>query len=469
MTHDFLTSVAAIVGPHGLLTESSDMASYLEERRGLFHGRARAIVRPGSTAEVAAVVRLCSEQGIGIVPQGGNTGLCGGAAPGGSGTEIILNLSRLNKIRQFDPVNFTMTAEAGVILQVIQETAGDGDCLFPLSFGAEGSAQIGGAISTNAGGSGVFRYGNARDLVMGLEVVLADGQIWDGLRTLRKNNTGYDLKHLFIGAEGTLGIVTAAVLKLFPKPKDVQTAFCALRDLDAALSLLSRTRTTSGDLATAFELIPRIALDMTIAYVPGVTDPMRDRHEWYVLVELSTSRNDGGLRDALEELLGAAMNAGEVVDAVFAASSEQSRALWRIRDGIPEAQKGEGGSIKHDVSVPVSSIPDFIRRASEAVERAIPGVRPVPFGHVGDGSLHFNLTQPLGADTQTYLGEWKRMNRIVHDIVVTMQGAISAEHGIGQLKKEELARYKAPLELDLMKRIKAVFDPSGRMNPGKLL
>lgn len=469
MIEDILTRIAAVVGQHGLLTDASAMAPYLEEERGLYHGRARAVVRPGSTVEVAEVVRLCAGQGIGIVPQGGNTGLCGGAAPHTSGTEIILSLSRLNKVRALDPVNFTMTVEAGVILQTVQETAGDVGCLFPLSFGAEGSAQIGGTISTNAGGSGVLRYGNTRDLVMGIEVVLPDGQIWDGLRILRKDNTGYDLKQLFIGGEGTLGIVTAAVLKLFPKPKDIQTAFCALSGLDAAISLLSRARAATGDQVTAFELIPRIGLEMALAHIHGVTDPLAERHDWYALMELSASRADGNLQDSLETLLGAAMEEGDVVDAVLAASSEQRRALWRIREGIQEAQKNEGGSIKHDVSVPTSSVPDFIRRATQAVEAAIPGIRPVPFGHVGDGNIHFNLSQPIGADKQTYLGEWARMNRIVHDIVVGMQGSISAEHGIGQLKRGELAHYKAPLELDLMKRIKAAFDPRGLMNPGKIL
>ncbi|MDR3441189.1 FAD-binding oxidoreductase [Telmatospirillum sp.] len=469
MTNDLLTRLAAVVGPHGLLTDSSDIAPYLFEERGLFHGRALAVVRPGSTEEVAEVVRLCAAEGIGIVPQGGNSGLCGGAAPDTSGQQILLNLSRLNKIRALDPVNFTMTVEAGVILQTVQEKADEANCLFPLNFGAQGSAQIGGTISTNAGGAGVLRYGNTRDLVMGLEVVLPDGQIWNGLRILRKDNTGYDLKHLFIGAEGTLGIVTAAVLKLFPKPKDVQTAFCALADLDAALSLLSRARAATGDQVTAFELIPHIGLAMAATHVAGVTNPFEAEHDWCVLIELSTSRDDGALQDTLESLLGAAMEDGLVVDAVLASSFEQRRGLWRIREGIPEAQKHEGGSIKHDVSVPTSSVPEFIRRASRAVIEAMPGVRPVPFGHVGDGNIHFNLSQPPGVDKETYLKEWARMNRIVHDIVVAMHGSISAEHGIGQLKRQELAHYKAPLELDLMKRIKAAFDPQGLMNPGKVL
>ncbi len=469
MTDDLLTRIAAVVGPNGLLTDASDMAPYLEEERGLYHGLARAVVRPASTAEVASVVRLCAEAGVGIVPQGGNSGLCGGAAPDETGRQILLNLSRMNKVRSLDPVNFTMTVDAGVILQTVQDQAADADCLFPLSFGAEGSAQIGGTLSTNAGGSGVLRFGNARDLVMGLEVVLPDGRIWDGLKILRKDNTGYDLKQLFVGAEGTLGIITAAVLKLFPKPKDIQTALCALADLDSALALLSSARAATGDQVTAFELIPRIGLEMAATHVAGAADPFDAPHDWYVLIELSTSRDDGSLQESFESLLGAGMEAGHVVDAVIAASSEQRRGLWRIREGIPEAQKYEGGSIKHDVSVPTSMVPDFIRRASRAVIDAMPGIRPVPFGHVGDGNIHFNLSQPLGADKQTYLAEWSRMNRIVHDIVVAMQGSISAEHGIGKLKREELAHYKAPLELDLMKRIKAAFDPKGLMNPGKVL
>lgn len=469
MTQDILARIASVVGPAGLLTDASAMAPYLEEQRGLFQGKACAVVRPGSTSEVAAVVRLCAEQGVGIVPQGGNTGLCGGASPDATGTEIILNVSRLNKIRAIDPVNFTMTVEAGVILQTVQEKASDADCLYPLSFGAEGSAQIGGTIATNAGGAGVLRYGNARDLVMGLEVVLPDGQIWDGLRVLRKDNTGYDLKHLFIGSEGSLGIITAAVLKLFPKPKDIQTAFCALASLDAALALLSRARGATGDSVTTFELIPRIGLEMAVRHVHGVAAPLAGRHDWYVLLELSSSRADANLRESLETFLADAMENGEVADAVLAASSEQRQGLWSIREGIPEAQKKEGGSIKHDVSVPTSSVPEFIRQASLAVEAAIPGIRPVPFGHVGDGNIHFNLSQPIGADKQAYIGEWARMNRIVHDIVIGMQGSISAEHGIGKLKKKELAHYKAPLELDLMRRIKASFDPRGLMNPGKIL
>ena len=469
MSDDLLAHIAAIVGPGGLVTGAVEMAPYLEEERGLYHGRAQAVVRPGSTAEVSDVVRLCADQRIGIVPQGGNTGLCGGAAPDDTGEQILICLSRMNKLRAVDPVNFTMTVDAGVILQTVQEAAEDVDCIFPLNFAAQGSCQVGGAIATNAGGAGVLRYGNTRDMVLGLEVVLPDGRIWDGMRILRKDNTGYDLKQLFIASEGTLGIITGAVLKLFPKPKDVQTALCALADLDAALALLSRARAATGDLVSAFELIPRIGLDMAVAHVPGVSDPLAESHPWYALIELSTSRPDADLRDNFEALLGQAMEEGEVVDAVLAASSEQRRGLWRIREGIPEAQKHEGGSIKHDISVPISSVPRFIRTATAAVEGALPGVRVVSFGHVGDGNIHFNLSQPVGADRTGFLAEWGRMNRIVHDIVVEMRGSFSAEHGIGQLKKGELLHYKAPLEVDLMKRIKAAFDPRGVMNPGKVL
>jgi D-lactate dehydrogenase (cytochrome) len=469
MTNDLLDRLAAVVGPNGLLTAADDLAPYLVEQRDLFHGRAAAVVRPASVAEVAQVVALCAERRVAMVPQGGNTGLCGGGAPDPSGDQVIVSLGRLNRIRALDPVNFTMTVDAGVILETVQNAANDAGCLFPLTFGARGSAQIGGVVSTNAGGAGVLRYGNTRDLVLGLEAVLPDGRIWNGLRRLRKDNTGYDLKHLFIGAEGTLGIVTAAVLKLFPKPNDIQTAFCALSSLDAALALLSLARETSGDQVTAFELIPRIGLDLATRHVAGATDPFADTFGWYALIELSSAAHGPALREALEILLGRAMDQGIVADAVLAQSLDQRKALWHIREAIPEAQKREGGSIKHDISVPLSSMPAFIRTAMAAVEAALPGIRPVPFGHVGDGSLHFNLTQPEGADKAAFLAEWGRMNRIVHDIVASLDGAISAEHGIGRLKKDEMALYKPPLDLDLMRRIKRAFDPFDLMNPGKVV
>jgi D-lactate dehydrogenase (cytochrome) len=467
MSDPTIQRLADLLGPAGLIADPAGMAPYLEEERGLYHGKARLVARPASTAELAELVRICAESGIAIVPQGGNTGLCGGASP--SEGQIVVSLSRLNKIRAVDPVNFTMTVEAGVVLQTVQAAAAAVDCLFPVSLGAEGSCQIGGNISTNAGGTGVLRYGNTREQVLGLEVVLPDGRVWDGLKALRKDNTGYDLKQLFIGGEGTLGIITAAVLKMYPRARDQQTAFCALADLPAALKVLSRARTATGDQVTGFELVPRIGLTMGCALVPGVSDPFAEPHQWYALIELSSSRPDAGLQEMLEHLLGEAIEAGEVLDAVVANSLEQRKALWKIREGIPEAQKKAGGSIKHDVSVPVAGVPLFIERASRAVEAAMAGVRVVPFGHVGDGNIHFNLSQPVDADKQAFLDRWAEMNRIVHDIVVEMQGSISAEHGIGRLKKDELAHYKSPVELDLMRRIKQALDPNGLMNPGNIL
>ncbi|HIJ62444.1 MAG TPA: FAD-binding oxidoreductase [Rhodospirillaceae bacterium] len=469
MTDDLLDRLEAVVGTAGLLADAERMAPYLEEERGLYHGRARAVIRPADTAQTAEVVRLCAAAGVAIVPQGGNTGLCGGAAPDGTGSQVVLSLQRMNRLRSVDPLNFTMTLEAGVILATAQQAAEAADCLFPLSLGAEGSCQIGGNIATNAGGSGVLRYGNTRDLVLGLEVVLPDGRVWNGLRALRKDNTGYDLKQLFIGSEGTLGVITAAVVKLFPRPRDVQTAFCGLAGLDSALALLARARAATGDQLTAFELVPRIGLELGCAQVPGVADPLSAPHDWYALMEISSSRPEGSLQEAMEGLLAAAIEEGEVADAVMAASLDQAQALWRIRESVPEAQKREGGSIKHDVSVPNASVPEFIRRATAAVETALPGVRVVPFGHVGDGNIHFNLSQPPAADKQAFIGEWQRMNRIVHDIVVAMGGSISAEHGIGKLKKDELCHYKAPVELEMMSKIKAALDPQGIMNPGKVV
>jgi D-lactate dehydrogenase (cytochrome) len=468
MKEDIFQRIAALLGPNGLIADSTGMAPYLEEERGLYHGSARLVARPATTADLAALVTLCAEAGIGVVPQGGNTGLCGGASPN-SPEQILVSTQRMNKIRSVDPVNFTMTVEAGVVLQTVQAEAEKVDCLFPLSLGAEGSCQIGGNISTNAGGTGVLRYGNMRDLVLGLEVVLPDGRVWEGLKALRKDNTGYDLKQLFIGGEGTLGIVTAAVLKMFPRPKDQQTAFCALASLDSSLALLRRARAATGDQVTGFELVPRIGLEMGVSLVPGVVDPLAESHDWYALIELSSSQASAGLKDAMEGFLAEAIEAGEVVDAVLANSLDQRKALWKIREGIPEAQKKAGGSIKHDVSVPVAQVPAFIERASLAVSKAMAGVRVVPFGHLGDGNVHFNLSQPVDADKQEFLGHWAEMNRIVHDIVVEMRGSISAEHGIGRLKKDELRHYKAPVEIELMQRIKAALDPKGIMNPGNVL
>jgi len=461
--------LAAIVGSSACIADADAMAPYLHEERGLYHGKAALVVRPSSTAEVADVVKACAAAGIAIVPQGGNTGLCGGAAPHEDASEVILNLGRMNKIRTFDPVNFTMTVDAGCILADIQARAAEQNCLFPLSLAAEGSCQIGGNLATNAGGINVLRYGNTRDLALGLEVVLPDGRIWNGLRALGKDNTGYALRQLFIGAEGTLGIITAAVLKLFPRPAETATALCALTSLDAVSTLLNRARALSGDAVTAFELLPRIGLEMCAKHIAGCSDPFAAAHPWYVLIELSTSRPDANIRATFEKLLETSFEEGVIADAVVAESLEQAKGLWRLRESLPEAQKHEGGSIKHDVSVPVSLVPSFINQGVATLAEHFPGARPVPFGHVGDGNVHFNVSQPVGADKAAYLNQWGEMNRRIHDIVVGMGGSISAEHGIGRLKVDEMRHYKDPVELDLMRRLKQAIDPANLMNPGKVV
>ena len=466
---DVLERIKTIVGPRGWSSDADEMAPHLVEPRGLYRGEAPMLVRPATTEEVANVVRLCAESGTAIVPQGGNTGLCGGAVPHEDGSEIVLSLARINRVRAIDPLNNTMTVDAGCILADIQRAAAEADRLFPLSMGAEGSCMIGGNLSTNAGGVAVLRYGTARELVLGLEVVLADGRVWDGLRGLRKDTTGYDLKQLFIGAEGTLGIITGAVLKLFPRPGEVQTALAALTSVAEAVALLGRAREHCGDAVTGFELLPRIALELVLRHVPDSADPFAAPHPWYTLIELSGPGTQGGLRHILEELLAAAAGEGLVRDAVIAASQAQALALWRLRETVPDAERSEGGSIKHDISVPISAIPEFIARAGEAVAREIPGIRPVAFGHIGDGNIHFNLSQPVDADSEAFLRQWHRMNRIVHDIAADLDGSISAEHGVGRLKREEILRYKSEVEMELMRTLKAALDPKGIMNPGKVV
>ena len=464
-----LERLKAAVGPKGWTTDPLEMAPHLAENRDLYRGRAAMVLKPATTAEVAAVLRLCHETGTKLVPQGGNTGLVGGGIPFEGGDEIVLSLARMNRIRSTDPLDNTITVEAGCILANVQAAADAVDRLFPLRIGSEGTCQIGGNLSTNAGGTAVLHYGNTRDLVLGLEVVLADGQVWDGLRALRKDNTGYDLKQLFIGAEGTLGVITAAVLKLFPKPRDVQTALVAVRDVAAAVELLSSARTISGDQVTAFELMPRIGLDYVLRHIPGTVDPLPRAYDWTVLIELSGGRPDSGLRQTLEALLADGLERGQVLDAVLAASEAQARAIWKLRDSMSEAQKPEGGSIKHDISVPVSRIPDFIARATRAVETLIPGVRIVAFGHIGDGNVHFNPSQPVGADKERFLAQWESVNRIVHDIAAELGGSISAEHGLGRMKREEITHYKSALEIELMRSLKRTLDPKGILNPGKVL
>jgi len=464
-----LSFLKAIVGPKGWADDADTMAPHLVEPRNLYRGAAPLVLRPETTAQVAAIVCQCRAAGVALVPQGGNTGLCGGATPDGSGEQVVLCLGRMNRIRAIDPLDYTIVVEAGCILQNVQQAAAAVDRLFPLSLGAEGSCQIGGNLSTNAGGINTLRYGNARDLVLGLEVVLPDGQVWDGLRLLRKDNTGYDLKHLFLGAEGSLGIITAASLKLFPRPREEVTVFAAVRDVAGVLELLSRMRLATGDQIAAFELMERFGIDLAVKHVPGVRDPLDTVYRHYALMRGSSGRANSGLREVMEETLGAALEEGLVLDAVLAENQRQANDLWKIREGVVEGQIPEGGSIKHDVSVPVSKVAEFIALADKAVAAAIPGCRPCVFGHAGDGNIHYNVTQPEGADKAAYLARWNELNAVVHGIVRELGGSISAEHGIGKLKRDELAEVKNPVEMELMRAIKGVLDPGGLMNPGKVV
>lgn len=461
-----LDSIRDVVGPKGWIDDPADIEPYLVEERGLFHGACAAVVRPSTTEELAAVVRLCANADLPVVPQGGNTGLVGGGVPDGG---IVLSTARLNRIRTVDPVNRTMTLEAGVILADVQKAAEEAGALFPLSLGAEGSCRLGGNLATNAGGMTVVRYGNARDMVLGLEVVLPDGRVWDGLKGLRKNNTGYDLKQVFLGSEGTLGIITAAVLKLYPRPRVAETALVAVPTVEAALDLFNRTNEHAGDTLTAFEFMARIGIDFAVKHVPGLVDPLAERYPFYCLIRLTSAQANAPLKDTLEAILAAAFDDGLVEDAVIAASEAQANALWRIREAIPEGQKPEGGSIKNDVSVPLSCVPEFIERATGAVERAMPGIRVVAFGHLGDGNIHFNLSQPVGVDSRAFLAEWDRFDRIVADIATDLGGSFSAEHGIGRLKRIDMDRYKSEVEIDLMRALKRAFDPKNIMNPGKVV
>ncbi|MGN6515764.1 MAG: FAD-binding oxidoreductase [Rhizomicrobium sp.] len=450
-------------GAKGWSEDYAEIAPRLEEWRGKYHGHAALLLKPDTTERVARILSICNETRTPIVPQGGNTGLVGGQIPFHG--EILLSLARLNRIRHVDPPGMSMAAEAGATLAAVQDAADKADRLFPLSIASEGTATIGGNVSTNAGGVHVLKYGNTRELVLGIEVVLADGRVLDMLRTLRKDNTGYDLKQLFIGAEGTLGVVTAVALKLFAKPAEKVTALIAVRDVQAAVDLLSRLQDGTGGAMSAFELMPRIGLDFVLAHIPGTSDPLAAPSSWYVLAEAS-----GGANSHLEEMMEGALSSSNLVaDAVIAKSETQRAALWKLRETMSEAQKPEGGSIKHDVSVPIKDIPAFLKDGIAAVERMVPGVRPVPFGHLGDGNIHFNFTVPKGGDNAAFLARWNEIQDAVHDIVNRYHGSISAEHGLGVMKVHEIERYKSAAELEVMRNIKRTFDPNNILNPGKVV
>ncbi|THF62463.1 FAD-binding oxidoreductase [Pseudothauera rhizosphaerae] len=464
-----LEALAATVGAERVLTDAADTEPYFTDWRRRYRGRALAVVQPGNVDELARVVRACAEAGVAIVPQGGNTGLCGGATPPADGRSVLLSLSRMNRIRAVDADNNTLIAEAGCTLAAVQQAAEEAGRLFPLSLGSQGSCEIGGNLSTNAGGVHVLRYGNMRELTLGLEVVLPDGRVWDGLRGLRKDNTGYDLKQLFIGAEGTLGVISAAVLKLFPCPRAQAVAWLAVTGPAAAVALLGFLRDHVGERLTAFELIGRNALELVLRHIPGARSPLPAVPEWSLLVELSDPHPDAVLDELLGGVLEEALGHGWVQDAALAASLAQRAELWALRENVSEAQKIEGFAIKHDVAVPVSRIPDFLAAAEAALRAVWPVVRIVAFGHLGDGNLHYNLSLPRAEDNVAFITRTADVNRIVHDIVDGLDGTISAEHGIGQLKRAELVHYKSQVELDLMRAVKTALDPQGLMNPGKVL
>jgi FAD/FMN-containing dehydrogenase len=468
-TPEFLHTLKDAVGKKGWSDDPQDMAPHLVDERGLYHGESPLLLRPANVDEVAVCVRLCAESRVPIVPQGGNTGRVGGSVPFEHGGEILFCLSRINRIYEVDTVNDTMTVGAGCILEAVQGAARNAGRYFPLSLGSQGSCQIGGNIATNAGGNAVLRYGHMRELVLGIEAVLPDGRIYDSLKSLRKDNTGYDLKQLLIGSEGTLGIITSGVLKLFSPPVERHTVFAGISTLQAALDFFARARETLDDAVTAFELMPRIALEFVCAHIPGTRDPLAAPHSFYVLCEATATRRDPALAEALHTLLGTALEDGLVDNATMAAGETQAQALWKLRESVPEAQKHEGASIKHDISVPIAAIPAFMDQATKRVIRLIPGVRVVAFGHVGDGNIHFNLSQPKNVRREAFLSRWEEASRVVHDTAVEMGGSISAEHGIGRLKRNELVRLADPLELEQMRAIKRALDPNNIMNPGKLV
>ncbi|HWD56691.1 MAG TPA: FAD-binding oxidoreductase [Stellaceae bacterium] len=457
------------LGPVGILTDPADTDPYCADWRRLYHGRTPAVLRPATTQEVADAVRLCTEAGAPIVPQGGNTSMVGGAAVSEDGSQFILSLSRLSRVRGIDSLDMTMEIEAGVALKAAQLAAEEAGCLLPLSISSEGSAQIGGVLATNAGGNNTVRYGNARDLVLGLEVVLPGGEVWNGLRRLHKDNTGYCLRQLFVGSEGTLGIITAAVLKLFPRPREIEVALCAVASPEAALALFQACQQHDAAAIQAFEYMSGAGMALVERYIPDARPPLATPAAHYVLVELATPRQGAGLRTTLEELLAAALAQGSVTDAVIAESGPQRAAIWKLREEHSEAQKRAGASVKNDISVPVSRVPELIRRATVECERLVPGIRCVPFGHLGDGNIHFNLVQPEGADGDAFVARDRALMDAVNAIVRDLDGSFSAEHGIGRLKPYMMPNWRGGAELELMRRIKAALDPAGLFNPGKML
>ena len=471
--NDLLARLRAAVGAAHVLTHEdpgADLSAWEQDWRKRAHGRALAVVRPGSTAEVAAVVRACAEAGVCLVPQGGNTGLVVGSVPDDSGTQVVLSLTRMNRVRALDPANLTITVEAGCVLQAVQDSAAQAGFLFPLSLAAEGSCTIGGNLATNAGGTQVVRYGNARDLCLGLEVVTAQGEVWNGLTGLRKDNTGYDLRDLFVGSEGTLGVITAATMKLYPQPAAQLTAWAAVPSLEAAVQLLGMAHRHLGAGLTGFEVMGRFALSLVARHFPQLHVPLWADHPWCVLLENSDNESEAHARAQFERLLETAFEQGVVSDAVVAESLQQAHALWHIRESIPLAQAQEGLNIKHDISLPVSSIPAFCAETDALLQREVPGVRLVNFGHLGDGNLHYNVQAPEGGDAADFLRTMEeRVNTLVFDAVARYDGSISAEHGVGSLKVDKLPGYKDPVALGLMRSIKRALDPQNLFNPGRVI
>ncbi len=468
-TPELLQQLADIVGPAHALTDPDTQQPYLREWRDRYVGRAAMVLRPGTTEEVSRILALADAARVGIVPQTGNTGLVGGQIPSTDGRQIVLNLCRLDRVRSVDVATSSMTVEAGVTLAAARDAAEAAGRLFPLSLPSEGTCCIGGNLATNAGGVGVLAYGSARQLTLGIEAVLADGRVWHGLKSLRKDNTGYDLRDLLIGSEGTLGVITAATLKLVPRPREIATGFAALPSLEAVQALFDLVTTMAGPALTAFEFLSQRALGFVTAHVANARSPFAAEHPWSVLFDISAHTTEGRARELMENILSTATEKGIIADAAIAQSVSQAENLWRLREGASEAQKFEGGSIKHDIAVPVGAIAAFIPRADALVESLCPGARPVAFGHFGDGNVHYNVSQPVGMERDRFLGQWETISARVHDIVAEFDGSISAEHGIGQMKREGLRDVKGAVEIDIMHRIKAALDPNGILNPGKVL